>query len=111
MGSDDPSNGDPDSIPTTPLGADPLVPRPTAAATAPTPPEKPEFFRRTWVWVTAAAVGAVILLGGGMGIGAALTHESGDSDSSSFDHHGQGDGDSDAHRGPQGHGANGDDQD
>ena len=113
MATHDPSNGDADSIPTTPLGADPLVPQPTAisTATAPTPPDKPGFFRRTWVWVTAAAVAAVILLGGGIGIGAALTHESGDSYGSSFDHQSQDDGDSNGHPGPQGHGENGEDQD
>ena len=108
MATDDHSTGDADSIPTTPLGADPLVPQATATAPAPTPPDKPGFFRRTWVWVTAAAVAAVILLGGGIGIGAALTRQPGDSESSSFDHHGPDGSDQNGDRGPQGHAEDGD---
>ena len=108
MATDDHSKSDADSIPTTPLGADPLVPQATAVAPAPTPPDRPGFFRRTWVWVTAAALAVLILLGGGIGVGYALSGGPDDSDGPSFGHPGREDGDMDGRRGPQGHEDDGD---
>lgn len=72
----------PDSI-TTPLPSE-GVPAPAAApsvesgsidgGTQAAASAKP-FWKRTWVWVTSAAVAAVLLMGTGFGIGAAVFHD------------------------------------
>jgi hypothetical protein len=92
------SNGDiadaPDGVPTsispraTTAGFPPPLPpeeavhgaaqegAPSSAGQIPSQPER-SFFARTWVRIAAAAVAAIILLGGGIGIGAALSQGGG----------------------------------